>query len=168
MFLDEPTNDLDIQTLQILEDYIDNFEGPVIAVSHDRYFLDRIAEKLFIFEGNGVVKNSVGNYSDYTQFRQNEISVTMNNEETHTKKEKPHRKLKFIYAEQREFDTIEDDISVLEEKIADVESSMVENSTNYGKLRELQDLKNKLEDELSTKMDRWEYLTLLQEEIQNQ
>ncbi|ONI42145.1 ABC transporter [Candidatus Epulonipiscium fishelsonii] len=168
LLLDEPTNDLDIQTLQILEDYIDNFEGPVIAVSHDRYFLDRIAERLFIFEGNGVVTNSVGNYSDYVQFRQNEISVTINNEETHTKKEKSPRKVKFTYAEQREFDTIEDDISVLEEKIADVESSMVENSTDYGKLRELQDLKNKLEDELTLKMDRWEYLTLLQEEIQNQ
>ncbi|ONI47578.1 ABC transporter [Candidatus Epulonipiscium fishelsonii] len=168
LLLDEPTNDLDIQTLQILEDYIDNFEGPVIAVSHDRYFLDRIAERLFIFEGNGVVTNSVGNYSDYVQFRQNEISVTVNNEETHTKKDKSPRKVKFTYAEQREFDTIEDDISVLEEKIADIESSMVENSTDYGKLRELQDLKNKLEDELTLKMDRWEYLTLLQEEIQNQ
>ncbi|OON95035.1 MAG: ABC transporter [Candidatus Epulonipiscium fishelsonii] len=166
LLLDEPTNDLDIQTLQILEEYIDNFEGPVIAVSHDRYFLDRISEKLFIFEGNGIVRNSAGNYSDYVTYRQNEINrVTAVKEETPTKKEKAPRKVKFTYAEQREFDTIEDDISVLEEKIAGVETLMIENSTDYGKLQELTSQKNKLEDELNLKMDRWEYLTLLQNNL---
>ncbi len=112
LLLDEPTNDLDIETLQILEDYIDNFNGPVISVSHDRYFLDRIAEKLFIFEGDGRVKHSIGNYSDYIEFRQQAEIIPESKipNKTKTFKPKSTTKTKLTYNEQKEFDTSEEEV----------------------------------------------------------
>ncbi|OOB79810.1 MAG: ABC transporter [Epulopiscium sp. Nuni2H_MBin001] len=167
LLLDEPTNDLDIQTLQILENFIDNFDGPVIAVSHDRYFLDRIADRIFIFEGDGNVKNSVGNYSDYVAYRK-----TITIEQQAVVKEAPKRvrenkKLKFTFQEQREFETIEDDIAQLENQIAQVEALMITHSTDYEKLQQLELEKNTLDKKLTFMMDRWEYLTELNEKILN-
>ncbi|OON98632.1 MAG: ABC transporter [Epulopiscium sp. Nele67-Bin004] len=166
LLLDEPTNDLDIQTLQILEDFIDNFDGPVIAVSHDRYFLDRIADRLFVFEGAGVVKNSIGNYTDFVQHRQQEVVVVDTPKETtKTAKTTLARKPKFTYQEQREFDTIEEVIAELEDKIANVDTEMIKFNSDYTKLQELTNEKDELEEQLMEKMERWEYLTLLNEEI---
>ncbi|OON97885.1 MAG: ABC transporter [Epulopiscium sp. Nele67-Bin005] len=167
LLLDEPTNDLDIQTLQILEDFIENFDGPVIAVSHDRYFLDKIADKLFIFEGEGIVTNSVGNYSDYVAYRQNETttSLIIKEETLKSGKERLPKKLKFSYLEQKEFETIEEVIAEIEQKIEDVDELMIKNSNDYGKLQELTNEKDALEEQLMEKMDRWEYLTELSEKI---
>ncbi|OON90474.1 MAG: ABC transporter [Epulopiscium sp. Nele67-Bin001] len=167
LLLDEPTNDLDIQTLQILENFIDNFDGPVIAVSHDRYFLDRIADRIFIFEGDGNVKNSVGNYSDYVAYRQTKTTEQQAVVKEAPKRVRENKKLKFTFQEQREFETIEDDIAQLENQIAQVEALMISHSTDYEKLQQLELEKNTLDKKLTFMMDRWEYLTELNEKILN-
>jgi ATP-binding cassette subfamily F protein uup len=176
LLLDEPTNDLDIQTLQILEDFIDHFTGPVIAVSHDRYFLDRIAHRIFAFEGDGRVTIYTGNYSDYTEKKQ---LLEPSEQQAEAQKEKPAKektgdtrirreKIKFTYQEAKEYETIEDDIATLEHKIAQCDTDMAANSTNYGKLNELTKIKDDLEAQLMGKMERWEYLMAKAEEIEKQ
>lgn len=168
LILDEPTNDLDIATLRILEDYLDSFQGIVITVSHDRYFLDRIAERIFAFEGDGVIRQYEGGYSDYLRAR--------NPEEEKKPKEKADKKswkqkdtrLKFTYNEQREYETIDEDIEKLEEKIAATEQQMEENASQYTKLGELTEEKAKLEQQLNEKMERWVYLNDLAERIEAQ
>ncbi|MGL5312694.1 MAG: ABC-F family ATP-binding cassette domain-containing protein [Peptostreptococcaceae bacterium] len=174
LLLDEPTNDLDIDTLNILEDYLDEFSGVVITVSHDRYFLDRICNKIFAYEGMGQIHVFTGNYSDYSIYR--EVQGIEFKEATKeeapkapVKKEKPKndKKLKFTYNEQREFDTIDSDIEKLENKIEELENSTSKYATDFTKLQEVLDEKAKLEGELEHKYERWEYLNNLAEEIAN-
>ncbi|MGL5678000.1 MAG: ABC-F family ATP-binding cassette domain-containing protein [Cellulosilyticaceae bacterium] len=171
LLLDEPTNDLDIQTLQILEDYIDTFDGPVVAVSHDRYFLDRVCEKLFVFKGDGDVQYSIGNYTDYVTYRQEEVAQKQK-EMVKTKsvdtRVKPQAKLKFSYHEKQEYEKIESVIEALEEKLEQIETEMGKAATNYGKLNELTKEKEEVEEALMEKMERWEYLSELASKIEMQ
>ena len=168
LLLDEPTNDLDIATLTILEDYLENFSGAVIAVSHDRYFLDKMADEIFEFK-NGICTRFNGNYSDYA-----EKAAELDPDATKAKKktEKKERtytgktKLRFSFKEQREYETIDDDIAALEQAIADTEKEIAANTSDYVKLQELSDKKDELEQQLSDKMDRWVYLNDLAERIE--
>lgn len=170
LLLDEPTNDLDIETLNRLEDYLDEFPGVVICVSHDRYFLDRICNKIFAYSGNGEIDIFTGNYSDYLIFKESQpdkIEIVEEKPKNEVKKEKPknNKKLKFTFNEQREFDTIDDDISSLENKIQSIDDNLDKYSTDFTKLQEMLDEKSKLEKELEFKYERWEYLNNLAEEI---
>lgn len=177
LILDEPTNDLDIQTLTILEDYLDRFDGIIIIVSHDRYFLDRTVNRIFSFEGDGVIRQYEGGYSDYLirkeleslpEEKQSENrktgDVKENNKNFWKTKEK---KLKFSFKEQREFDTIDEEIAKLEEEIAAIDEDMMIYATNSAKLGELMVRKEKAEADLEQKMDRWVYLNDLNERILN-
>ena len=170
LLLDEPTNDLDIQTLQILEDFIDHFSGPVITVSHDRYFLDRIAHRIFAFEGNGRVDIHTGNYSDYAERKQLEVpeepEVIEKEKKTDTRQRA--QKIKFTYQEAKEYETIEADIKTLEAKINQCDNDMAANSTNFVKLNEIGKIKEELELQLVEKMERWEYLMEKAEQIAQQ
>ena len=176
LLLDEPTNDLDIDTLSRLEDYLDDFNGVLICVSHDRYFLDRVCNKIFAYEGRGKINIYTGNYSDYLDYREQE-NIEFEEFEDKVKEEKPKapkkekpkakNKPKFSYNEQREFDTIDEDIEKLEEKIASLEEDTSKFATDFTKLQEIMDEKTKLENELQIKYERWEYLNNLAEEISN-
>lgn len=167
LFLDEPTNDLDIQTLCILEDYLDGFNGPVVIVSHDRYFLDRCVNRIFSFEGNGYIKQYEGNYSDYIATK-NINAVSVKSEATVKEKkiwDKGEKKLKMSYNEQREMETIDDEIAELENALEKIDIKIQEASASYSVLQELLAEKEELEQKLSYKMDRWVYLTELAEKI---
>ena len=180
LILDEPSNDLDIPTLTILEDYLLSFNGIVIAVSHDRYFLDTIAERIFAFEEDGRLVQYEGDYTDYLEAFSRKKAVQPLAEESGSaaaKKEKSSRKdwkenrpkkLKFTYKEQKDYETIDDEIAELEEKIASLEAEMTANATNAGKLREIMIKKEELENNLSEKMDYWVYLNDLAERIEAQ
>lgn len=173
LILDEPTNDLDIQTLTILEDYLDTFAGIVITVSHDRYFLDRIVNRIFAFEEGGHLKQYEGGYTDYLEkvkpIAKQEKGKPEKKESNGKKFQKEHqKKLKFTYKEQKEFETIDDDIAKLEEKIEQLDEEIMENATNSGKLAELTQQKEETEEVLNEKMDRWVYLNDLAEQIANQ
>lgn len=177
LILDEPTNDLDIRTLTILEDYLDRFDGIVIVVSHDRYFLDRTVRRIFAFEGNGVIRQSEGGYSDYLirlelEKPEEELPASVKKDERKADSKKSwkggEKKLKFSFKEQREFETIDDDIAALEEKIETADAEILKNATNSAKLAELMAEKESLEQQLEEKMDRWVYLNDLNEQIQNQ
>ncbi|WP_370749600.1 ABC-F family ATP-binding cassette domain-containing protein [Eubacterium sp.] len=173
LILDEPTNDLDIETMTILEDYLDSFDGIVITVSHDRYFLDRVVRRIFSFEGNGVIKQYEGGYTDYYNKKQEEVEHTKEQEKPASKSRQEktaykNKKLKFSYNEQREYDTIEDDIGKLEKKLEKLDIDMNKNATNSVKLKELMDEKEETEALLMEKMDRWEYLEDLAKKIQQQ
>lgn len=170
LLLDEPTNDLDIQTLQILEDFIDHFAGPVLAVSHDRYFLDRTCEKIFAFEGEGRVDIHTGSYSDYAERRQSQPQTAKAQPVCKSAKEaaRPQReaKVKFSYKEAREYETIEAEIEALEQALAHNEADMAANSSDFVRLNELMAEKNQLEEQLLTKMERWEYLSQIAEQLE--
>ncbi len=173
LILDEPTNDLDIQTLTILEDYLDTFAGIVITVSHDRYFLDRIVNRIFAFEEGGHLKQYEGGYTDYLEkvkpAAKPEKSKPAKKENNGKKFQKEHqKKLKFTYKEQKEFETIDDDIAKLEEKLEQLDEEIMENATNSGKLAELTEQKESAQAKLDEKMDRWVYLNDLAEQIANQ
>ena len=167
ILLDEPTNDLDIATLSVLEDYLESFPGAVITVSHDRYFLDRVAEKIFSFEGDGRVQILFGNYSDY------EEKKALEDKEEESKKDKastakPRNKeksRKFSYKEQREFEGIDARIADLEQKIEDVDGKIEKFATDFEKLNRLMEEKNGIEKELEEAMERWTYLNELAEEL---
>ncbi|HEY5576102.1 MAG TPA: ABC-F family ATP-binding cassette domain-containing protein [Clostridiaceae bacterium] len=167
LLLDEPTNDLDIETLTVLEDYLEDFEGAVIAVSHDRYFLDRMAESIFVFEGGGKIARHTGNYFDYTS----EISVVKAPEKgiEKTADTKPsqskEKTLKFSYKEQREFENIDNDIAGLEKKLEEMEGRIQKASTDFEKLQKLLEEKDDLEGQLEFKMERWVYLNELNDKI---
>lgn len=167
LLLDEPTNDLDIQTLQILEDFLDHFAGPVLAVSHDRYFLDRIAERIFAFEGNGNVTIFTGNYSDYAASVPKEAPPVK--ETAKSKKEDSRQrngsKLKFTYKEAKEYETIEDEIARLEMENQALDDAINASGSDFVKLGELVQQKEAIEQELLNKLDRWAYLTELAEKI---
>ncbi|MCI7474719.1 MAG: ABC-F family ATP-binding cassette domain-containing protein [Clostridiales bacterium] len=168
LLLDEPTNDLDIQTLSILEDYLDTFPGAVIAVSHDRYFLDRVVRRVFAVEGDGSVRAYPGGYTEYlTAQRAEEKAKAPKVSAPDKGKERPAapKKLKFSYKEQREFETIDDDIAALEEQIAQVQAEQAAKATDYVALQELQEKQTELEAALEEKMERWVYLNDLAERI---
>lgn len=173
LILDEPTNDLDIQTLTILEDYLDRFDGIIIIVSHDRYFLDRTVNRIFSFEGDGVIRQFEGGYSDYLIRKElealpEETAVSGEIKECNTKNawKKREKKLKFSFKEQREFETIDDEIVALEDKIEELNSQVAANATNSARLNELLGEKEEMEQKLEEKMERWVYLNDLNEQIQ--
>lgn len=170
LILDEPTNDLDIQTMTVLEDYLDSFDGIVITVSHDRYFLDRVVKRLFAFEQNGTIRQFEGSYSEYKEVNQPIIE----NEDTKlveikTKTEKVRtQKLKFSYQEQKDYETIEDDVAALEESIDQLDKDIAAYATDFPKLNKLMEQKAIFEANLEEKMERWMYLTELAEKIEAQ
>lgn len=195
ILLDEPTNNLDIATLTILEDYLDRYDGIVVTVSHDRYFLDRTMKRIFAFEGDGKLKQYEGGYTDYvnrlaaegrtpgeTGLNQSAGAAgsTLGNSKNQESGEngtvkadstatwKHEKKLKFSYKEQKEYETIEDDIAALEQKLEDLDNEMAANATNAAKLRELVEEKENAEKMLEEKMDRWEYLEELAAKIAGQ
>ncbi len=178
LILDEPTNDLDIRTLTILEDYLDSFDGIVMTVSHDRYFLDRCVRRIFAFEGNGVLTRYEGGYTDY------QLRVGLEQEENDRKtsggglkdeqREKPDAKpdagrthrLKLSYNEKKEYETIEDEIALLEEKLETIENDIVKFSRDFVKLNELTKEKELTQVKLDEKMERWMYLEDLVAQIE--
>lgn len=171
LLLDEPTNDLDINTLNILEDFLDSYIGVVVVVSHDRYFLDRVCNKIFAYEGNGEIEPYNGNYSDYSI----KVELKKANKETEVKKEKKENgqrvrerdsRPKFSFKEQKEYEEISSVIENLENEIANIDKLMQENSASYSKLQELMIEKEKLEEELLYKYERYEYLEDLAQRIQ--
>lgn len=170
LLLDEPTNDLDIATLTILESYIKSFSGAVIAISHDRYFLDKMASEIWEFYGNGVIKRYNGNYTDYIENMdksgENPADKIPKQIEKKEKNYTGKRKLKFSFKEQREFETIDDDIANIEQQIKDTENEILNCSTDYVKLQELSNKKEILEKQLDEKMERWAYLNDLAERIE--
>lgn len=172
LILDEPTNDLDIQTLTILEDYLDSFDGIVITVSHDRYFLDRVVRRIFAFEENGVIQQYEGGYSDYLiacELRNPSVENLLPSNQKETKNVKiKEKKLKFTYQEQKDFETIDEDIEKLEEQQIHLEEKILEAASNYGKLAELMKQKEELSEKLDEKMQRWEYLNDLAERIEQE
>lgn len=167
LFLDEPTNDLDIETLAILESYLDTFPGAVITVSHDRYYLDRVVNRIFSFEGNGIIKQYEGGYTDYSKASGIEYQAEEKKEKL--KKEAPRikeRERKLSYKEQKELNESGDSIGALEQTIERLEMKIANTTSDYIKLQELTAEKEKLETELEEKMERWLYLTELQESIE--
>jgi ATP-binding cassette subfamily F protein uup len=170
LLFDEPTNDLDIQTLTILEDYLQNFSGAVIAVSHDRYFLDKIAEHIFSFEQDGTIRDSVGGYSDYweqkEQTRRNEAKAAVGRPKSNPRVKSC--KLKFSFKEQREYEEIDRIIADLEQQIAQINGEIERESSNYVLLTELSGKKEALETELEEKTVRWVYLNELADRIAEQ
>ncbi len=187
LLLDEPTNDLDIDTLCILEDYLDSFAGAVIAVSHDRHFIDRIAEKTFVYEGEGHIAEYPGGYSDWAERRAAGLAAektagkasgktaASDGKQTDTSVPQAGRtdagrpkKLKFSYKEQREFETIDEDIAALESAIEEVDGRIAEAGSDYCKLQELTAKRDELTAALDEKMERWVYLNDLAEKIEAQ
>lgn len=197
LILDEPTNDLDIATLTILESYLDTFQGIVIAVSHDRYFLDRTMKRIFAFEGDGIIRQYEGNYSDYLLRKSVEAemlkeadgsgrnagktekdadkeaaSAKNGGAEGATDKKSTwdpgKRKLKFSYKEQKEYETIEQDIADMEQQIADLEASIPNYASDFVKLQEINQKTEELKSALEEKMDRWMYLEELAAKIAEQ
>lgn len=197
LILDEPTNDLDIATLTILESYLDTFQGIVIAVSHDRYFLDRTMKRIFAFEGDGIIRQYEGNYSDYLLRKSVEAemlkeadgsgrnagraekdadkeatSAKTGGAEGATDKKNTwdpgKRKLKFSYKEQKEYETIEQDIADMEQQIADLEASIPNYVSDFVKLQEINQKTEELKAALEEKMDRWMYLEELAAKIAEQ
>ncbi len=182
LLLDEPTNDLDIATLTILEDFLETFDGIIITVSHDRYFLDAVVDRIFAFE-NGYLQQYEGGYTEYLEAKQRReaeqgavapkttaavgkaAAAAGSNKDW---KQNQPTKLKFSFKEQREFETIDDDIAALEDKLAAIEAQMEEYASSYTKLTELTAEKEEIEAQLEEKMERWEYLNDLAEKIANQ
>ena len=185
LLLDEPGNDLDIPTMTILEDYLDSFSGIVVTVSHDRYFLDNVVNRIMAFEADGRLVQYEGGYTDYLEAKagkgqqvesRGDMNISSGDADRQEKKKssadtwKQNRKqkLKFTYKEQREFDTIDDDIAALEERLSTIDEEMAANATNAGKLRELVEEKDTTQQKLDEKMDRWVYLNDLAEKIAEQ
>ena len=158
LLLDEPTNDLDIATLTILEDYFRSFPGAVITVSHDRYFLDKVADKLLVFQGNGKQELYYGNMSSYL-LKQKETQQPAEKAKPKIQSKEPAEKKKLSYMEQKEWETIEDEIAELEEKISLLQEEMNHQGDNFTRLQELQNDVSETEAQLEEKMARWEYLS---------
>ena len=167
LLLDEPTNDLDIPTMTVLEDYLETFPGAIIAVSHDRYFLDRLRSRIFAVEPGGVVREYPGGYSDYLEAAEKRKEKT--EKKSQSAQEKPkNRKLKFTFKEQREFDTIESDIAALEAALAENQRQQENSGSDFTRLQELMGQQEELERQLEEKEERWMYLTDLAEQIAKQ
>ncbi|SEH47481.1 ATP-binding cassette, subfamily F, uup [Halobacillus karajensis] len=169
LFLDEPTNDLDTETLSVLEDYLDQFPGVVITVSHDRYFLDRVVDRLLAFEGEAQIRKFHGNYTEYLEKRKDEKKGELVRKKTSSQEDtrRANRKRKLSYREKQEWETIEDEISSLEEKNEQLDEQLALEATNYDKVQELSKDKEKVEAELEAKMERWEELSLIVESLEN-
>ena len=179
LLLDEPTNDLDIRTLTILEDYLDHFQGIVIAVSHDRYFLDRVVRRIFAFEGDGAVKQYEGGYTDYqaaleergqgqeesTAAKAGAEDQSQPNRKNWKEGQPRETKLKFTYKEQREWETIEETIAALEDEVAELAGESLQAASDYSRLNRLMQEKEEKEAQLEEKMERWMYLNELAEQI---
>lgn len=172
LVLDEPTNDLDIETLSVLEDYLEEFPGVVIAVSHDRYFLDKLMNHVFVLAGDGQITHYTGGYADYRADVAAQEKTKKAAEPAKAKTTQDGRnqreKLKFSFKEQREYEQIDEAIASLEEKIQQTEKDISANSSDYGALQELTEKKEQLETELAEKMERWVYLNDLAERIEAQ
>ena len=183
LLLDEPTNNIDIATLTILEDYLDRYEGIVVTVSHDRYFLDRTMKRMFAFEGDGRLKQYEGGYTEYALKKSAEKEAegaeqTKKNTEDKTKTDsqasqkgqrtRGPKKLKFTYQEQKDYETIEADMAALEEKTAALDKDIAAAAHDFVKLNKLMEEKGELEAELDKKMDRWMYLEELAARIAEQ
>ena len=160
LLLDEPTNDLDIATLTVLEDYLQEFSGAVITVSHDRYFLDKVAEKLLIFEGDGKIVSYFGSIVEYLD----QQKPVKEEKAVKAKPQPKERKKKLSYNEQKEWETIEDDIALLESKIDELTEAMNHQGDDFTKLQDLQKEIDQTEQDLDEKMNRWEYLSEIIEE----
>ena len=168
LLLDEPTNDLDVMTLSILEDYLQSFSGPILTVSHDRFFLDKLADTIFEVKGDGRVEHFTGNWTDWQQKRRRE-EAPVKPEKPKAVQDRPReKKLKFSYKEEREFATIDQDIADLEEKIEENQQAQGAAGSDYVKLQQLQDELAELEAQLEYKTERWMYLTELKEKIDAQ
>lgn len=172
LFLDEPTNDLDIDTLAILEQYLEEFNGTVITVSHDRYFLNRVANKILSFRGNGEIIEITGNYSDYKDYEEAFLKEEGDKKEVKEKTEYKNRKkdkpLKFSFKEQKEYEEIDDNISSKEEEIENIEKEIAKNGSDFVKLQELLKAQETLKGELDYLMERWVYLNELADRIEEQ
>ncbi len=170
LIFDEANNDIDIPTMTILEDYLNSFQGIVITVSHDRYFLDNVVDRIFEFDGNGHLQQYEGGYTDYIEAKQKrevpkeEVKAKKSTGKNDWKQNRP-TKLKFSYMEQKEFETIDEDIAKLEEKLEKLDADMMANATNSAKLSELTLEKEVAEKQLEEKMERWVYLNDLAERI---
>ena len=170
LIFDEANNDIDIPTMTILEDYLNSFQGIVITVSHDRYFLDNVVDRIFEFDGNGHLQQYEGGYTDYIEAKQKrevskeEVKAKKSTGKNDCKQNRP-TKLKFSYMEQKEFETIDEDIAKLEEKLEKLDADMMANATNSAKLSELTLEKELAEKQLEEKMERWVYLNDLAERI---
>ena len=172
LILDEPTNDLDIPTLTILEDYLDSFVGIIITVSHDRYFLDNVVDRIFAFEGDGILQQYEGGYTEYREMYKIRHPQEVSEKPEEDKKEKTtkthEKRLKFSYKEQKEYETIDDDIAALEDRLEKIEKEYVQFSRDFVKLGELEKEKAQKEQALEEKLERWEYLNELAEAIEAQ
>ena len=169
LLLDEPTNDLGVTTLSILEDYLQGFPGPILAVSHDRFFLDKLAESIFEVRGDGEIDRFTGNWSDWQAKRREAEAPAPKAEKPKPAQERPReRKLKFSFKEQREFETIDDDLAQLEADIAACQAEQAACGSDYVKLQELQARQAELEAALEEKTERWVYLNELKEQIDAQ
>jgi ATP-binding cassette subfamily F protein uup len=174
LILDEPTNDLDTETLAVLEDFLDSFDGIVITVSHDRYFLDRIVTRMFVFQTDATLVPFEGSYTDYMKkYGSIPGSVSIDkptntkNEDSDSKSTWTHeKKVKFTYKEQQEWDVIEEEIENLEERLEEIDGEMVKNASDFGKLNDLQKEKEEKEKLLEEKMERWEYLSEIYDQMQ--
>ena len=179
LLLDEPTNHLDEGMINWLEEYLKGYKGVLVMVTHDRYFLDNIVDRIFAFEGNGHLTQYEGGYTDYTEALARKGGAVSEGQSTAVGAEKKKsaqadwkqnrpQKLKFTYKEQREFETIDDDIAALEELLEKLDKDMEANATNSVKLREIMEQKEKAQADLDEKMDRWVYLNDLAERIEAQ
>lgn len=174
LIFDEANNDIDIPTMTILEDYLNSFQGIVITVSHDRYFLDNVVDRIFEFDGNGHLQQYEGGYTEYQEAKKRQNTPTEASGEKkkesakQTWKQNRPTKLKFSFAEQKEYDTIDEDIAALEAKIEACDEDMMKYATNSVKLSEIVALKEELEQTLEEKMERWVYLNDLAEKIEEQ
>ena len=175
LIFDEPTNDLDITTLAILEDYLDSFPGALIVVSHDRYFLDRLCTRTFSFEGNGIVRQYPGGWTDTMKAKEFEVLKKELEEKppAPVQKKKERRssrgeKLRFTFKEQKEFETIDSEIEALEDRMSEIDREMAGATDDYKKLQELSEERKTIETQLEEKTERWVYLNELAEKIENQ
>ena len=175
LLIDEAGNYLDIPTLTILEDYLNSFQGIVITISHDRYFLDNVVDRIFEFDGNGHLQQYEGGYTDYLEAKKKRAvqpeekpEMTKSKNTAKTWKQNSPVKLKFSFKEAREYETIDDEIASLEEQLEKLEQDMLKNATNSVKLSELVQQKEETQAALDEKMERWVYLSDLAEKIESQ
>ena len=168
LVLDEPTNDLDIDTLKVLEQYLEDFAGAVVVISHDRYFLDRVCDRIWSFQGQGVIDQHTGNYSDYLEHIKNRVievespkpvkKSAVPSAETAPLSDASNQRQKLTFKEQHELKTIDAEVEALEQELHSLENSMLSNATDFEALAKLSQRKDEVEELLLEKMERQEYL----------
>ncbi|KZZ84022.1 ABC-F family ATP-binding cassette domain-containing protein [Bacillus sp. SJS] len=166
LFLDEPTNDLDTQTLRVLEEYLDHFPGVVITVSHDRYFLDRVIDQLFVFKGQGNIERFYGNYTEYMEERKKQTAAKKELKAAELPQAVKETRKKLSYKEQQEWNGLEDQIAALEEKLSELQANIDGAGSDFGKIQKLMEEQKAAEERLEYSMQRWEELSLILEEIE--